>query len=135
MKKAERSNQKKPRAMAKRSVQRVYPLETGPFRPSFFRSLLSDICRLCIYRSYDSFSSLHASIVARRCKYRLDRFRVYNARVCVCAHTKECMCPFKSCSLIFERITFSQDPPHSFIATRRNRFEAISRVLISRWLP
>lgn len=75
--------------MAKRSVQRVYPLETGPFRPSFFRSLLSDICRLCIYRSYDSFSSLHASIVARRCKYRLDRFRVYNARVCVYVHTRK----------------------------------------------
>lgn len=129
--------------MAKRSVQRVYPLENRPVSPLFFSlslslSLLSDICRLCIYRSCDSFSSLHASIVASRCKHR---FRVYNTRVYIYiyiyTHTKSA-CEsrsFKSCSVTFERITFSQDPPHSFIATKRNRFEAISRVLISRWLP
>lgn len=135
VKKAERSNQKKPRAMAKRSVQRVYPLENRPVSPLFFSlsslwylsplyipllRFLLVITRLdrreALQTSLGSFPSLQYSHI----------------------HTRKNACEprsFKSCSAIFERITFSQDPPHSFIATRRNRFEAISRVLISRWLP
>lgn len=127
--------------MAKRSVQRVYPLENRPVSPLFFSLSLSlsplwylsplyiPLLRfLLVITRLDRREPLQTSFPS----LQYSRIHLY-----IYIHTKSA-CEsrsFKSCSVTFERITFSQDPPHSFIATKRNRFEAISRVLISRWLP